>query len=77
MVLRHSMVLAGIGLIIGAAGSVGVTQLLSSVLFDIRITDLATFAAAGTLLAAAALLASFLPARLAAAADPAKTLHHD
>jgi putative ABC transport system permease protein len=77
MVLRNSMLLAGIGLIIGAIGSVAVTQLLSSVLFDIRITDVATFAAVSALLACTALLASFIPARRAAACDPARTLHHD
>jgi len=77
MILRQGMLLAAIGLVLGAAGSVVLTRLLSSLLFDIRITDVTTFAAVGALLAATALVASYVPARRAAVADPVKTLHHE
>lgn len=77
MILRRAMLLAAMGVLIGAAGSLALTRLLSSLLFNVRSTDVATFAAVSGLLAATALAASYIPARRAAVADPVKTLHHE
>ena len=69
--------LAVLGLAIGLAGALGLTRLMASLLFEVRPTDPATFAAVTLLLAAAALVACYLPARRAARLDPAVTLRHN
>jgi putative ABC transport system permease protein len=70
-----SMTLAGIGL--GLAGAWGLTRFLSSLLFGVRPTDLATFASVSLLLAAAAMLASYIPARRATKVDPIVALRYE
>ena len=70
MVLRGSMswVLAGIG--IGIAGSLGLTRLLSDLLYDVRPADPVVLGAVSVLLTMVAGIASYLPARRAAKVDP-------
>ena len=68
------MILSGIGIVIGAAVAAGLTRLMSSLLFGVTPVDAATFAAAASVLAMAALVASYIPARRAAAVDPVQTL---
>lgn len=63
---------AGIG--VGLAGSLFLTRFLRTLLFDVRPTDALTFAAVATLLAAVALLASYIPARRATRIDPLAAL---
>jgi len=70
MILRQGLVLTGIGLAIGVAASVGMTQALRSMLYEISPTDPVTFIAVSTLLLAVALLACYMPARRAASVDP-------
>ncbi len=70
LVLRQGAVLAGIGVAVGAAGAIAITRLLASLLYGIPATDIVAFGAAAGLLAAAALAASWIPARRAAAIDP-------
>ncbi|HET9741590.1 MAG TPA: ABC transporter permease [Terriglobales bacterium] len=62
--------LAAIGIGIGILAALGVTQLMSSMLFGVKPTDPATFAAVAGLLAGIALLACYIPARRAARLDP-------
>lgn len=64
----------GVGLVLGLGGAVGFTRLMRSLLFGISPLDPITFAAMAVLLAAAAVLASYLPARRAAAVPPVETL---
>jgi ABC-type lipoprotein release transport system permease subunit len=47
---------------------------MSSLLFGVTPVDAATFAAAASVLVTAALAASYVPARRAAAVDPVQTL---
>ena len=47
---------------------------MSSLLFGVKADDLVSFGAATAVILAVALLASYLPARRAAAVDPAVTL---
>jgi ABC-type antimicrobial peptide transport system permease subunit len=70
MVVRQGLVLTGIGVAIGLAAAMGLTRLMSSLLYGISPRDPLTFATVPVLLATSALLASYLPARRAAAVDP-------
>jgi ABC-type antimicrobial peptide transport system permease subunit len=74
MFVRYGLVLAGIGVAIGLRVAIGSTRLMRSLLFEISPLDPLAFAAAPILLVAAALLASYLPARRAAAVDPVEAL---
>ncbi len=77
-VVREFMVrgarLVGIGLAIGFVGSLGLTGVMSGLLFDIGPRDPLTFLGVGVLLAAVALVATYLPARRATEVDPAIAL---
>jgi predicted permease len=77
MVLRHSlaMILAGVG--IGLAASVTVGGLLQRSVPGMRPAEPATFAVMITVLVAAALAASFVPARRASRIDPMSALRQD
>lgn len=77
LAVGQGMVVAGIGLVIGIAGAVGLTRLLSGFLYGVKPTDLMTFAAAVVLLTATALLACYIPARRAARVDPLIALRNE
>jgi putative ABC transport system permease protein len=68
---------AGAGVAAGALAAAAVTRLLTGLLYGIRPTDPATFAAAALLLLVVASLASFVPARRAVAADPLAALRSE
>jgi putative ABC transport system permease protein len=74
MFVRRGMALSGLGIVLGTAVAAAVTRLMASLLFGVAPLDAATFAAAAAALALAALLASYIPARRAAAVAPAETL---
>ena len=74
LIVRQGMVLTAVGLVVGLAGAFALTRLLSSLLFGITAVDPVTFLAVPLVLAAAALLASYLPANRAARTDPAVVL---
>jgi putative ABC transport system permease protein len=69
-VLRQGLFLAGLGIVLGAVASFGLTRQMATLLHEVSPTDPATFAAVVVILAAVALLGSWLPARRAAAVDP-------
>ena len=62
------------GLTAGLAGAYLASRLVASFLFETSARDGLTFAAAAVLLAAAALLAAWLPARKAALIDPVSAM---
>jgi predicted permease len=74
MVVRHGVLLATVGIAAGLAGAAVCTRLMTSLLFGVSPLDPATYAAGLGVTLAAAALASYLPARRAAAVDPAVTL---
>jgi putative ABC transport system permease protein len=76
-VLRHGLVIATVGVALGAIGALLLTRLMQSLLFGVTATDPVTFAATAALLVAVALLASWLPARRAARIDPMEALRHE
>jgi putative ABC transport system permease protein len=77
MVLRQGLSLTTIGLMIGLAVTLFATQLITSLLYQVKPTDLATFAEITVGLLAVAALASWLPARRASRVDPARSLKQD
>jgi putative ABC transport system permease protein len=77
MVLGQGMSLAIFGVGIGIAGAIALTGLVKSFLFEVLPTDVLTFSGVGLTLLAAAALASYLPARRAAAVDPNIALRAD
>ena len=74
MFVSSAMALAGIGVVIGGGGAVALTRLMRSLLFETSAVDPVTFAAVPAVLMAAALLASYLPARRASNVDPISAL---
>jgi putative ABC transport system permease protein len=70
MVVGHGVKLAVLGIAIGIAGAVGATRAMQTLLFRIDGLDVPTFAAAALVIALAAILASYIPARRAARVAP-------
>lgn len=70
MVLGQGTKMAAIGVGIGLVGAFALTRLMSTLLFQVSVTDPITFAAVVTLLAVVALLACYIPARRATKVDP-------
>ena len=77
LVLRGGMSLALIGAAIGLASAFAVTRVMSSLLFGVTPTDLATFAAVAMLLLVVAFLACYIPARRATKVDPLVALRYE
>jgi ABC-type antimicrobial peptide transport system permease subunit len=74
MFVRHGLVLAGIGVVIGLGAAAALTRLLSTLLYGISPLDPVTYAAVPVVLVIATVLASYLPARRAASVDPVEAL---
>jgi putative ABC transport system permease protein len=70
MLVREAIRPVAMGIAIGVAGAYALTRLLAAMLFEISTTDVTTYVVACAVLAAAALLASVLPARRALGVDP-------
>jgi putative ABC transport system permease protein len=77
LVLRSGLALTGIGLLIGLAGSLGIAQVLASMLFEVEKYDPATLWSVVCLLVAMALLACYLPAKRALKVSPIVALRQD
>jgi ABC-type antimicrobial peptide transport system permease subunit len=74
LVLRQGAWLAALGIATGLVAAVALTRVLSSLLYGVSPTDLPTFAAISLALGAAALLATYVPARRATRVDPMHAL---
>jgi len=74
MIVRRGFVLTITGLLIGLPATLALTRLLANILFGVNEYDPPTFAVGLIVLAGAALLACYIPARRAAAVDPMITL---
>ncbi|HLJ88103.1 MAG TPA: ABC transporter permease [Candidatus Angelobacter sp.] len=77
LVLRQGLLLAATGGIAGLLGAIGLTRLLSGMLFGVGPADPVTFLLAPLVLLAAAALACWLPARRAARINPIVALRQD
>lgn len=70
MVVRHGLMLSGIGIVVGIIGALGVTRLIGSLLVNVTPTDPVSFGGVSLFLALVALAASLIPAHRATAVDP-------
>ena len=68
--VRHGLVLTGAGVLVGVVAAAALTRLMSALLFGVGAWDPVTYAAVSIVLAAIALLASYVPARRASRLDP-------
>jgi putative ABC transport system permease protein len=77
LVVKQGMMLAVIGVAVGLAGALALTHLMSTLLFEIKPTDLPTYSGVSLLLTAVAVSACFLPARRATRVDPIIALRYE
>jgi putative ABC transport system permease protein len=77
LVVRHGLLLAGSGITIGLVISLGLTSLMSSLLYGVGTKDPITFIAIPAVLAGVALGACFVPARRATRVDPMVALRYE
>jgi predicted permease len=74
LILKEAGWLVIVGIAIGLAASIAAATLMRDLLFGVRSWDVATLASVAAILSAAALLASFIPARRAASVNPVDAL---
>jgi len=77
LVAKQGMALVLMGIAAGAILSLGMTRLISGMLFGITATDPLTFAGVAALLGTVAFLANYLPARRASKVDPVVALRYE
>jgi putative ABC transport system permease protein len=76
-VVKGGLALATLGAGAGLALAFALTGMMQTILYGVRPTDALTFAGVTTLLLGVAVVASFVPARRAARADPVTALRSD
>jgi putative ABC transport system permease protein len=77
MVLRQSMTLVVLGLVIGFILALAATRVMATLLYGVGANDVSIYTVVITLLGAAALLASYVPARRAMKVDPMVALRYE
>jgi putative ABC transport system permease protein len=77
LVMGDGAKIALFGVVIGIAGALALTRLMAGLLFEVKPTDPATFAAVAILLALVALAACYIPARRAMRVDPMVALRYE
>ena len=77
LVVGRGLVLAVSGVVIGILGAFALTRFMQGVLYGVAATDPVTFVVVALGLLSVAVLASWLPARRAAAVDPAVAIQYE
>jgi len=77
MVLRQGLTLAVTGVVLGLAAALAVTRLMGALLFEVSSFDPATFVTVPVVLAAVALLASWVPAQRASRVEPLEAIRYE
>jgi putative ABC transport system permease protein len=77
MVLRRTLLLTGIGVLLGALGALAITRVLAKFLFEVAPTDPLTFLAVTGILLIVALLSAWIPAQRAARVYPLVALRYE
>jgi len=73
--VRYGATLAAVGVVIGLGAAAALSRLMGTLVYDVRTIDPPTYLLVAVVLTGAAALASWLPARRAAAVDPAEVLN--
>lgn len=77
MIVRHTAILAAIGLAIGLPVAFGASRIVESMLFGVKADDPTSIAAAAVTMAIAAIAAGYVPARHASRIDPLAALRRE
>jgi putative ABC transport system permease protein len=77
LVVKQGLGLTALGLVIGLAGSLALTHLLKSLLFEVSPRDPFSLALAAIVLALVAVVASIIPAARATRVDPLVALRYE
>jgi predicted permease len=77
MVLRQGMTIVGIGLAGGLIVAVGISRLLSGLLYGVGTADFRAFGATAVVLLVVALIANIVPARRATTVDPISVMRYE
>jgi putative ABC transport system permease protein len=77
LVVGQGMILAWMGIGVGILAALGLTRYLTTLLFNVKPMNFATYAAVAIVLAIVSLLASYIPARRATQVDPIIALRNE
>jgi len=77
LIIAHGARLTFLGIVLGLGGGFVLARMLTGLFFGLRFFDPLVYAGAASVIGCAILLASYLPARLAAKVDPLVALRHD
>jgi predicted permease len=77
LVLGRAAVVTGIGLVVGVVASLGLTRVLTTLLYQVTPTDPSTLVAVALVLGSVSLLACYVPARRAMRVDAVKALRSE
>ena len=77
LVLRQDVALTAAGLAVGVGGALALTRLIRSERYGVSATDPVTYMSVSFMLAAVAVLATYVPARRATRIDPTTALRYE
>jgi putative ABC transport system permease protein len=77
LVAGEGLPVIGVGLLVGLVASLGLTRLMSSIVYGVSANDGATLLAVSAILTATAVLAVYIPARRAVRVDPMVALRYE
>lgn len=77
LAMRTALQPAAVGIALGALAALGVTRVMTSLLFEVSALDIVTWAGACATLLAACIAAGYLPGRRAARIDPMAALRNE
>lgn len=77
LVLRQGSLPVALGVALGVSGALGLTRLLTTLLYEVSATDPLTFTSVSSGLLAVGVLAMIVPARRASRVDPVEALRHE